>query len=136
MNSSGIYPTGNRVLVKPDKIDDTTDGGIYIPQSVTDRHQQSATYGTVVALGPDCFMHKVEVIERYMNERWKPIEKRTTGYSQPFAEVGDRVAFAIYSGLNYTGEDGAEYKEINDEDITAKVTDAVVQTSIEARKAM
>ncbi len=61
-------------------------------------------------------------------------ELRIRGYTEPFAAPGDRIAFAIYAGLESTGEDGEKYKVINDTDITAKVSERVTQTSIEARK--
>jgi co-chaperonin GroES (HSP10) len=67
-------------------------------------------------------------------ERSSNGETRTRGYREPFAEPGDRIAFAIYAGLESTGEDGEKYKVINDTDITAKVSEHVTQTSIEARK--
>jgi len=130
MNESGIYPCGNRALVKADDLEETTEQGIIIPQKVLDRHQVSACYGYVVALGPDCFKHTTENVYRDN----APTERRVRGYSEPFAKVGDRIAFAIYAGLTQTGKDGVEYKIINDEDITCLVDEGVTQTSIEGRK--
>ena len=134
MNKSGIFPCGNHILVKTDAIEEVTEGGIFIPPSITDVHQHSVAYGYLIAVGPDAFMHSVEVTERYIDDRWVPSERKTTKYSQPFAEVGDRISFAIYSGRNYFGEDGEEYKVMNDTDITSIVTEGVTATSIEARK--
>jgi len=136
MNKSGIYPSGNRVLVKPDAVEEVTKGGIVVPQSVKDKHQMSVNYGQVVSLGPDCFTHTTTTVERLIDDVWKPVERNSTGYSGSFADEGDRVAFAMYSGLNITGEDGEDYKLINDEDITCRVTNNVVQTTIESRKAI
>ena len=136
MNRSGIIPSGNRVLVKPDEVEDVTPGGIVIPQQVRDKHQMSANYGHVVALGPDCFQHTTATTERLIDGNWKAVERTVTGYSDTFADVGDRIAFAMYAGLLLTGEDGVEYKLINDEDITARVAEGVTQTTIEPRKAV
>jgi len=136
MNKSGIEPCGNRVLIKPDEIEEVTEGGIVIPSTVKDRHQMSACYGVVVALGPDCFCHTTETTERLIDGGWKEVERKRTGYGSQWAKPGDRIAFAIYSGLTLTGEDGIEYKLMNDEDITGRVTKSVVQTSIEPRKAV
>lgn len=132
-NKSGIYPCGNRVLVKPDAIEETTDGGIYIPPSVTDRHQVSVCYGVVIETGPDAFRHSTEEVWTEGNGVVSIIERRIKGYEKPFAKAGDRIAFAIYAGLLQTGKDGVEYKIINDEDITCKVDAGVTQTSIEGR---
>jgi len=131
-NKSGIYPSGNRVLVKPDDIEEVTDGGIFIPQSVTDRHQLSACYGVVIEVGPDAFRHSTEWT--YVEADDQADITKVKGYSAPFAKAGDRIAFAIYAGLIQTGKDGVEYKIINDEDITCKVDEGVTQTSIEGRK--
>jgi len=136
MNKSGIDPSGNRVLVKPDEVEEVTKGGIVIPDTVKEKHQLSANYGQVVAIGPDCFTHTTTITERLIDGSWKQIERKTTGYSGHFAEAGDRVAFAMYSGLTLTGEDGVDYKLINDEDITARVSSGVTQTTIKPRQAV
>jgi co-chaperonin GroES (HSP10) len=134
LNTSGIEPCGNKVLVKPDSVEEVTEGGIVIPKTVTDRHQLSACYGYVIAVGPDCFQHAVELTERLIDGSWKPIERKTIGYSGEFARPGDRISFAPYGGAHSTGQDGETYWIINDEDITGHVTEGVTQTSIEARK--
>jgi len=136
LNKSGIFPCGNHILVKADVIEEFTEGGILLPEIVTDVHQHSVAYGHLIAVGPDAFTHSVEVTERYIDDRWKPVERKVIKYSTPFAEVGDRISFAIYSGRNYFGEDGEEYKVMNDTDITSIVTEGVTATSIEARKPM
>ena len=133
-NKSGIYPCGNHILVKPDVIPETTDGGIYIPPSEREKHKHMVAYGQIIALGPDCFIHSVETTERLIDNQLRLVERRVTQYSQPFAAVGDRIAFAIHSGRYYVGEDGEEYRMMNDDDITALVSQAVKATSLEARK--
>jgi len=137
-NTSGIEPCGNKVLVKPDEIEEFTEGGILIPDQILERHEAAAVYGVVIAIGPDCFTHTVTNTATWYDgcngNNWKPKERKTTGYSGDWVEPGDRIAFAIYAGLESTGEDGEKYKMINDEDITAKVSKNVTQTSLEARK--
>ncbi len=136
LNKSGIFPCGNHILVKADTIEEKTEGGIVLPQSVKEKHQYSVAYGYLVAVGPDAFTHSVELTERWTDNGWKLHEKKTTKYSQIFAEPGDRISFAIHSGREYFGEDGEEYKVMNDTDITSIVTEGVTATSIEARKPM
>jgi chaperonin GroES len=133
-NKSGIFPCGNHVLVKPDVIEEKSKGGVVIPDWVIERHQQSVSYGYIIAVGPDYCKHSVEITERYIDGVWKPVERKTIKFSERFAEPGDRIAFAIYSGRECTGEDGEKYVLINDQDITAPVTEKVVATSIEARE--
>ena len=130
-NKSGIEPCGSKVLVKPDSLEEMTKGGIILPPNVKTRHEMAACYGYVIAVGPDAFTH---VVERTMNTDGSLKELSVRGYAEPFAKPGDRIAFAPHSGAVNTGEDGEEYWLIHDEDITAKVSEKVTQTSIEARK--
>jgi co-chaperonin GroES (HSP10) len=61
--------------------------------------------GTLAAIGP---------------QAWKAFGPNFTG--EPWANVGDRVYFAQYSGKIVKDPDtGEEYKLMNDEDITAVV---------------
>ena len=97
LNGSGIWPVGYRVLVKPDPIEETTKGGIIIAETIRDAHGQAQTTGTLVAAGPDAW--------REFLGKW--------------AKVGDKVVYAKYGGLVIAGLDGAEYRLLNDEQITA-----------------
>ena len=133
-NESGIYPCGNHILVKPDVIPETTDGGIYIPPSEREKHKHMVAYGQIVAIGPDFCIHSVETTERLIDNQLRLVERRVVQYSKRFAEVGDRIAFAIHSGRYYVGSDGEEYRMMNDTDITALVAEGVTATSLEARR--
>jgi chaperonin GroES len=134
MNNTGIFPSGNRVVVKPDLIEEKSEGGIIIAKSVIDKHQTAQSTGILVAVGPDSFCHTTATTERLIDGSWKAVERTRTGYSEAFAEVGDRIAFAKYGGLKVEGADGEEYRILNDEDITARVSDEVSFTDIESRK--
>jgi len=136
MNNSGVYPRGDRVLVKPDKLEEVTKGGIIIPEADRDKHQMAALTGIVVEVGPDAWRHSIETVERLINGTWKTVERRTTGYSEPFARVGDRVSYARYSGLQIDGKDGEEYRILNDEDITTIIDPEVDFTEFRKRERM
>ena len=62
------------------------------------------TIGIVVAMGDNCFVEQ----------------------PSPWCKVGDKVAFAKYAGLLYTGKDGKNYRMINDGDITATLDEDVI----------
>lgn len=130
-NSSGIIPCGDRVVVKPDEIERVTEGGIVIPDTEAEKHAGAQTIGTLIAAGPDAWSHHTE----YVYRGGDLAEVRITGYSDSFAKAGDRVAFAKYGGLAVEGEDGKQYRILNDEDITAIVSDGVNFTDIKSRKA-
>ncbi len=124
-NKSGIYPLGDRVLIKPDEVEKTSPGGIIIVDP-DDRHTMAQSIGTVVAVGPDCWIDHVER---------GPEGAKTVGYSGPFAKAGDRVCFAKYGGLQVPGKDGGLYRIMNDVDITARVDEEVDFTDWKARTA-
>ena len=135
LNKSGIFPCGNHILVKPDVIEEKSKGGIIIPEEVKKRYQVSVSYGHVIAVGPDAFTHSVHIKQRNMgNGKLREVERTTIRYLEDFASPGDRICYALHSGRNYVGEDGEHYVQINDTDITARVTDGVTATHLEARK--
>lgn len=93
-----IKPVGYRVLVEPDKVEEKTKGGLFLPQTTQDREQQAAIKGTVVAVG---------------EHAWKED-------GEPWAKVGDRIIFAKYGGFEVE-DDGKAYRLLNDEDIVAVI---------------
>lgn len=103
MNSSGIHPKGDRVLVKVELIEATTPGGIVLPDTHKRDHEQAQQAGTLVAFGVDAW----------------------SDYRQPFASIGMRVMFARHGGIEVTGKDGELYRLMNDIDITATLDEGV-----------
>lgn len=130
MNKSGIIPQGDRVLLKPDQIEETTAGGIVIPASERDKHQMAQVTGVVVDIGSDAWIHTTT--QRYMDGKWVPFER--VGYSKPWCKVGDRVTFARHVGLPTVGEDGEEYRLVSDEDILSTVSEKVDLTQFRKRE--
>lgn len=102
-NTSGIYPAGYRILIKPDPVEDITEGGIVIPQQHKDQYQRAQQTGTVIALGPEAFDD--------CGGNW--------------AEPGDRVFFSRYEGDIITGEDGQDYRLVNDRCVLAHASENI-----------
>lgn len=97
-----IVPAGHRVLVKVDEVDKVTKGGIIIADSIADKHTDANIFGIIVAVG---------------DTAWKAFDD-----GNPWAKVGDRVAFAKYGGFIIEDPDsGEKYRLLNDEDITAVI---------------
>ena len=135
MNSSGVIPKGDRVLVLPDKIEETVgDSEIYIPEEYRRQHQAAQMAGILVAVGPDAWVHTRTTTRRLIDGQMKVVEEKVTGYSEPFAEVGERVCFAQYNGRNFEGEDGETYRLLNDEDITGTVSAEIDFTEMRKRE--
>lgn len=126
-NKSGIHPCGDRVLIKPDEIEEKTEGGIIIPGTVSELHAMAQSIGTFVAAGPDAYMDNVT-----RDRQGQIIERK--GFSQAFAKPGDRVAFAKYGGLQVNGKDGESYRLMNDVDVTAVVEEGVNFTDLKSRQ--
>ena len=103
---------GNRILVKPDPIEELTEGGIYIPDQVKNTHENAQQTGLLVAAGQSAW------------DSWK----------HPWAKIGDRVMFARYGGTNLIGSDGDKYRLINDEQLAAQVDPDVNLTDMKARE--
>lgn len=100
-NPSGIEPIEYKVLVRPKKAEERTKGGIVLPETIVEKDQHAAMEGEIVAMSPFAFSY----------EEW-PI-----GATKP--QVGDRVVFARYAGINQKGSDGVDYRLMNDKDIVA-----------------
>ena len=101
INTSGILPTGGYLLVLPEKVEEKTAGGIYIPETSREKEQQAATIGKLVAVGPSA---------------WKDLDD-----GSPWAEVGDKVSYSRYAGVSMTGQDKESYVLINDNDVLARL---------------
>jgi co-chaperonin GroES (HSP10) len=100
INTSGIHPKGHRVLILPDPVEEVTQSGIILSVGENrDRERLAQLKGTIVELG---------------NTAW-------LDQPSPWANEGDHVIFGKYSGLIYQGEDGKEYRIINDLDVVAIV---------------
>lgn len=95
-NESGIKPLGDKVLVKVPELDEKSPGGIIIPDQSRDKQEQAATQATVVEVGGAAFPE--------------------FNGQQPI-QPGDVVCIARYAGQLYTGDDGSEYRIINEDDI-------------------
>jgi len=131
-NESGIYPAGDRVLIRVDQLDDDLETElIQLPDDVKDKYQSGQATGMLVAVGPDAFQHRTEFV---YSPKGELVERRVSRYSEDFAKPGDRISFAEFQGKRYTGKDGKEYLVINDGDITCRVDDEVKLTHLNIRK--
>jgi len=96
-----IKPVRCVALIKPDKVDDKSHGGLFLPEQTRDRMQFAVDRGEVVAVGEGFF----------------------DGLYGPIPEVGDKVIYDRYAGslitiLNKDGE-REEFRMVNDDKIVA-----------------
>ena len=99
INQSGITPTGGHLLVLPDKVEEKTAGGIYIPETAREKEQQAATVGILIAVG---------------DSAWADLDD-----GKPWANVGDKISYSRYAGVSMKGADDESYVLINDNDVLA-----------------
>ena len=100
-NTSGIYPTEYKVLVKPEPVELKSKGGIIIPDEARDRNQAAATRGEIIDVSPLAFTY----------DDWQSDER--------IPKVGDMVAFARYAGVSIEGDDEEDYRLVSDKEVIA-----------------
>ena len=96
-----IKPVEHKVLIKPDEVDDKSEGGIYIPETVREREEYWVDRGTIVDHGDGFFME----------------------LPGPYPQIGDKVIFNRYAGslITIKNDKGARenHRLCNDKDIIA-----------------
>lgn len=107
INTSGIDPLDLRVLVKPDVVSEKTTGGIILPEQAIEKQKFATVKATLIANGTNAFAEA----------RGNP------AFNTPMP--GARVMIAKYGGVNIKGDDGADYRILNDADVVAVLREAV-----------
>ncbi len=97
MAKLNIRPLDDRVVVEPLAAEETTAGGIVLPENAKEKPQR----GTVVAVGPGRLLDSGDRGDLSVN-------------------VGDEVIFGKYGGTEIE-VDGTEVKILRESDILAKV---------------
>lgn len=95
----------NRVIVKPDPIEEISKGGIVIAQtdSYVRQEKSSRSTGVIVGIGPSAWLDPL------------------LG-GEPCCSIGDRIVYAKYSGkFIIDPDDGEEYSVINDDAVQARI---------------
>ena len=104
-----IKPTGHRVLIKPDRIEKTTAGGIILTMD-----EKLEKGGIQRGLLVD-----------YGQQAWKAFGVDFSG--ERWAEKGDYIYFSRYAGkfVQDPADPNTDYMIMNDEDILGIITDEV-----------
>ena len=101
MNTSGINPTGHMVVVKMEKAEEKTAGGIILPDRVRDRDDLASCKGVMVASGPTAGDFA----------EWPD--------GEGFLPVGARVLLKKFAGVEVKGNDGMDYRVCEDKEVLA-----------------
>ena len=97
-------PKGYKLLIALPKVNEKTDGGVFLPEERRDAESTASIIGFVISMGSDA----------YKDERKFP-----TG---PWCKEGDFVMFRSYSGTRFKVL-GEEFRLINDDTVEAVVDD-------------
>ncbi|MFM2001846.1 MAG: molecular chaperone GroES [Planctomycetota bacterium] len=97
MSKVNLRPLDDRIVVQPSEAEETTAGGIVLPDSAREKPQR----GTVIAVGPG-----------------KLLDSGKRG--EVSVKVGDVVIYGRYGGSEVE-VDGKEYKILRESDILAKL---------------
>lgn len=108
-NPSGIIPTEFNIVVMPEKVQERSQGGVYLPDEHRDRLQGAAVRATVVAVSPLAFT--------YNDAPGSP--PRSGLFGMPIPAPGQTVLLAKYGGLKVKGRDGETYRVVKDKDVLA-----------------
>lgn len=98
-NKSGIYPTGDMILISPLLVEEKSAGGIVIASEYRQKEQMAMHEGQMIAWG--------SAANR---------ESRLQGVN-----LGDLVGFAKWAGQLKTGKDGVEYRLMRAADVVCKL---------------
>jgi len=97
-------PSGFRLLVALPSVEETTEGGLYIPDERRDAESVASIVGCVLTKGPDAYSDE----SRFPNGAW--------------CEEGDWIVMRAYSGTRLRIH-GKEFRIINDDSVEAVVQD-------------
>jgi len=115
-----LRPANDKIIVKPDSIEEITAGDIIIPQTVLDAERKAITRGVVVAVGPSC--------GTFFSD---------DGIKKEELKVGDRVIFAKFAGAEFRdGKSRQEYRILLDENVICRIDGEVGTERPDTRKSM
>ena len=95
-----LKPLGDRLVVEPIEQEDTTSGGILLPETAKEKPQE----GKVIAAGPG-----------KLDDSGKRVKMEV--------KVGDRVLYAKYSGTEIKVEENKKVLILKESDVLALVED-------------
>lgn len=97
-------PKGYKLLIAIPELEGKTEGGVYMPDSLTKMEETASIIGYVISVGDEAYSDK----ERFPNGPW--------------CKAGDFIIFRSYSGTRFKVT-GKEFRIINDDTVEAVVED-------------
>jgi co-chaperonin GroES (HSP10) len=115
-------PVGHFMLVALPEVELRTAGGVYIPETVSDRERTASVVGTVIDMGPDCYTDPEPKLPQAMatGAAITIVTARPRFPSGPWCKKGDTVLFSRYAGKRFTIE-GTEFRMLADDEVIATI---------------
>lgn len=117
VNTSGMKPWGDSILVLPDQPRERTTGGIFLSEQEVERMAYAAETGVIVAIGDGAFAWNADRTRPFQGEKPAP---------------GVRIWFERYSGAVQHGRDGLIYRLMTDKQMGAIAMDEAPEAVAEA----
>lgn len=99
INTTGFKPAGNYLLVKADKVEEKTSGGLYLPETSVEVSKFETATGVIADVGPSCYAYSENFAD---GERY---------------EVGQKIMFTKFSGRVVDAGDGERWLAMKDDAI-------------------
>ena len=109
-NFSGKHPLNDYVSILFDRAPEKTEGGIFLSDDTKENNTYASEAGVLIEAGDGAF--------KWSADRQRPFEGRKPG-------PGDRVYFERYAGAVIHGEDGLEYRLMEDRCVAAIASEPV-----------
>jgi chaperonin GroES len=109
-NTSGVTALDLRVVVKPDKAQERTAGGIILADVTREADKHAMQKATIISVGENAWEEAAERAAR-----------RGAEFQMP--QVGDRVMIGKYAGVRFKGLDGEDYALLNDDDVIGRLAE-------------
>jgi len=103
-NKSGWQALDYKVIIKKDKVEEVTSGGIYVPTEAKDQEEWNVQTGVIVSHGELAFTDGRRANGELISWAIKP-------------KHGERVVTKEFAGLRFVGDDGEPYMIFNDKEI-------------------
>lgn len=115
-------PVGHFMLVALPDVEVKTTSGIYIPDTVTDRERAASVVGTVMAMGPDCYLDPAPKLPADLpaGAPITVVAARPRFPTGPWCKIGDTVLFSRYAGKRFRVE-GVEFRMLADDEVIATI---------------
>ncbi|MFA5898348.1 MAG: co-chaperone GroES family protein [Hyphomicrobium sp.] len=115
-------PVGHFMLVALPQVEIRTAGGVFIPETVSDRERAASVIGTVIEMGPDCYVDPAPKLPDNLPPGTPVtlLAARPRFPSGPWCKKGDTVLFSRYAGKRFKIED-VEFRMLADDEITATI---------------